>query len=793
MNLEDLIKLAGLQKDDTPAVEPVEVEQQVAETPFDGRDNMKAMIALVSPEQLNQLVGDAPIEEEGFGNSGNEYAGEPEEYKGTLGSPADLSLRRYLGANGEHVTVDETKVYEDHKVEDISEAYFNYKLDEAPKSAWVNLPNNPNSLELPRDPKDLQKPAPGLENPIPPGGFPPRPRIELPMPDPRYPEDPNWPMPEPGPPNDPTPFPDPMPEPGPPNDPTPFPGPPNDPTPFPDPEPDPPGEPIPEPKPEPGPKPPTPGGGPEEPPKDPGFDPDPDFPDEPEKPKDPVDTKIDPKDLDGDSPAEPKDPNWDLRLDALGRNIQTAKEREAMFQKHGLTPPRDVLKAQLKREQDRRDRMNKVGFDKLYNDRDQDTLNGVMQRDENGNLVDPDPKESTMNEEPNEGNEFTGALANAKKAGKKEFKVDGKTYQVEAVEQLHADMNRMRKLSGLAESTIMERPGLENKRGYDPFGSQEPPANLQNKRGFDPFGSQEPPASLQNKRGFDPFGSAPGDEGDEPEDPMGGMGEPGGPADPPAGTRPPDAIGPKPTPSDSDPEFDPFGGAPGDEGEDPMGGMGEPSGPADPPAGTRPPDAIGPKPTPTPPASGTRPPDAIGPKPTPTPPASGTRPPDAIGPKDPATPATPGDKAGVTAKPKAPTVTPEMRADAEAYADREGLPLDQLGTLVSGTVGGIPTTLEVGKDGTVTDMKTGDIIGGDDADAARGKSKGRSAGLGAKPEAPATPGDRAGVTAKSDSGEQTLPNGMTVAQAKRLAKLAGYTDEQIAAYEKRAKEQGLIK
>ncbi len=791
MNLEDLIKLAGLQKDNTPAVEPVEVEQQVAETPFNGRDNMKAIIALVNPEQLNQLVGDAPIEEEGFANSGDEYAGEPEEYKGTLGSPADLSLRRYLGANGEHVTVDETKVYEDHKVEDISEAYFNYKLDEAPKSAWLNRPNNPNSLELPRDielPPGVKLPPMPMPDPRDPGLPDP-----MPMPDPRDPGLPDpmpmpYPMPEPGPPNDPTPFPDPMPEPGPPNDPTPFPGPPNDPTPFPDPEPkDPPGEPIPEPKPEPGPKPPTPGGGPEEPPKDPGFDPDPDFPDEPEEPKDPINTKIDPKDLDGDSPADPKDPNWDLKMDALGRNIQTAKERDEIFAKYGFSPPRDVLKAQRAREQDRRDRTNKVGFDKLYNDRDEDTLNStyVSQRDENGNIIDPNPKESTMNEEPNEGNEFTGALANAKKAGKKEFKVDGKTYQVEAVEQLHADMNRMRKLSGLTESTIMERPGLENKRGYDPFGSQEPETRLKNQRGFDPFGSQEPPKSLQGKRGFDPFGGAPGDEGDEPEDPMGGMGEPSGEPAP----RVPDAIGPTPTPPKSDPEFDPFGGAPGDEGddpEDPMGGMGEPGGPANPPAGTRPPDAIGPKPTP--PASGTRPPDAIGP--TPTPPASGTRPPDAIGPKD---PATPGDKAGVTAKPKAPEITAQMRKDAEAYADREGLPLDQLDYLVPGTVGGIPTTLEVDKFGTVRDMQTGDVIGGDEAEAAREAAKGRSRGLGAKPEAPATPGDRAGVTAKSDSGEQKLPNGMTVGEAKRLAKLAGYSDEQIAAYEKRAKEAGLIK
>ena len=84
MNLEDLYKLAGIQRSDTPAIEPKPVEQEVVEQPMDGRDNMKAMIALVTPEQLNQIVGDAPVEEEGFANSGDEYAGEPEAYNGTL-------------------------------------------------------------------------------------------------------------------------------------------------------------------------------------------------------------------------------------------------------------------------------------------------------------------------------------------------------------------------------------------------------------------------------------------------------------------------------------------------------------------------------------------------------------------------------------------------------------------------------------------------------------------------------------------------------------------------------------
>ncbi len=135
MNLDDLYKLAGIQQSNAPAIEPVEVEQPVAEQPMDGREDMKAMIALITPDQLNKLVGDAPVAEEVPGEATTEP--NPEEYKGPLGSPADLSLRRYLGANGEHVTVDETKVYEDHKVEDITEAWQAYKVDEGEMPAGL--------------------------------------------------------------------------------------------------------------------------------------------------------------------------------------------------------------------------------------------------------------------------------------------------------------------------------------------------------------------------------------------------------------------------------------------------------------------------------------------------------------------------------------------------------------------------------------------------------------------------------------------------------------------------------
>jgi hypothetical protein len=123
MDLNDLYKLAGISRDDAPAIEPQPVEQ-VAEQPTDGREDMRAMIALITPGQLNQLVGEAPVEE------GDEYAASttpnPQEYKGTLGSPSDNSLRRYLDAAGDHVTIDED-VYPDHTVENVSEAYKSFK------------------------------------------------------------------------------------------------------------------------------------------------------------------------------------------------------------------------------------------------------------------------------------------------------------------------------------------------------------------------------------------------------------------------------------------------------------------------------------------------------------------------------------------------------------------------------------------------------------------------------------------------------------------------------------------
>jgi hypothetical protein len=65
-------------------------------------------------------------------------------------------------------------------------------------------------------------------------------------------------------------------------------------------------------------------------------------------------------------------------------------------------------------------------------------------------------KEDELSEEPNEGNEFSGNLAKAKAAGKKEFEVDGKTYPVKEEEKektketpMKKDIEEMRKLAGL--------------------------------------------------------------------------------------------------------------------------------------------------------------------------------------------------------------------------------------------------------------------------------------------------------------------------------------------------------
>jgi len=82
-----------------------------------------------------------------------------------------------------------------------------------------------------------------------------------------------------------------------------------------------------------------------------------------------------------------------------------------------------------------------------------------------------DPFEDAVNEEPNEGNEFSGALAAAKASGKKEFEVDGKTYQVkegDASEPDHedsdADDKRWDDKEEKVEETKMSKDVMEMRR-----------------------------------------------------------------------------------------------------------------------------------------------------------------------------------------------------------------------------------------------------------------------------------------------------------------------------------------
>jgi hypothetical protein len=71
-----------------------------------------------------------------------------------------------------------------------------------------------------------------------------------------------------------------------------------------------------------------------------------------------------------------------------------------------------------------------------------------------------------LEEEPNEGNEFSGALAQAKKDGKEEFEVDGKTYEVTEMFDKHDEVGSKKKTKhGTAEKTAT---GMKHTRDYKP-------------------------------------------------------------------------------------------------------------------------------------------------------------------------------------------------------------------------------------------------------------------------------------------------------------------------------------
>ena len=83
---------------------------------------------------------------------------------------------------------------------------------------------------------------------------------------------------------------------------------------------------------------------------------------------------------------------------------------------------------------------------------------GSWWKDDNGNGV-PD----SLEEAPNEGNEFSGELAKAKASGKKEFEVDGKKYKVES-EEAEFDAEELEEAQSPAQKAAFEKM-LASKKG----------------------------------------------------------------------------------------------------------------------------------------------------------------------------------------------------------------------------------------------------------------------------------------------------------------------------------------
>jgi hypothetical protein len=96
---------------------------------MDLRDLVK-LAGIVNPELLNKIETTAEVEEADAAGFDKATTRPDEEVMddpmATMGSDADLSLRRYLKARGDHVTVDEN-VYPDYTVEDVNEAYASFK------------------------------------------------------------------------------------------------------------------------------------------------------------------------------------------------------------------------------------------------------------------------------------------------------------------------------------------------------------------------------------------------------------------------------------------------------------------------------------------------------------------------------------------------------------------------------------------------------------------------------------------------------------------------------------------
>jgi len=119
---------------------------------MDLRDLVK-LAGIVNPELLNRIDATAEVEEaDGAGFEQSTTAPDEEimdDPLQSMGSDVDTSLRRYLKAKGDHVTVDED-VYPDITVDDLSEAYSAFKkhVNEKPLTPtddeWSKLLKIPN-------------------------------------------------------------------------------------------------------------------------------------------------------------------------------------------------------------------------------------------------------------------------------------------------------------------------------------------------------------------------------------------------------------------------------------------------------------------------------------------------------------------------------------------------------------------------------------------------------------------------------------------------------------------------
>tara|TARA_B100000902_G_scaffold127942_1_gene127335 strand:+ start:5279 stop:5977 length:699 start_codon:yes stop_codon:yes gene_type:complete len=125
-SIDELVKLAGLVKQQELATE-AEVEEDCGCEPsqdaaITANPDMYAILQRLA--QMGEVHEDEIVDE--WANTPAE-TGEPESRVTDLpkGEPVDTSLRRYLGANGQPVKVEEAIV--DHTVEDMMEAYQEYK------------------------------------------------------------------------------------------------------------------------------------------------------------------------------------------------------------------------------------------------------------------------------------------------------------------------------------------------------------------------------------------------------------------------------------------------------------------------------------------------------------------------------------------------------------------------------------------------------------------------------------------------------------------------------------------